>query len=61
SGTHSWEYWGAQLNAMKSDLQQPLVVVAARPSPIRCAGCCRWWCRRWGWRPAPAAGQTSSR
>ena len=21
NGTHSWEYWGAQLNAMKGDLQ----------------------------------------
>ncbi|MXI82046.1 hypothetical protein GR254_24350, partial [Mycobacterium tuberculosis] len=20
NGTHSWEYWGAQLNAMKGDL-----------------------------------------
>ncbi len=24
SGTHSWEYWGAQLQAMKTDLQQSL-------------------------------------
>lgn len=24
SGTHSWEYWGAQLNAMKPDLQRAL-------------------------------------
>ncbi|MFZ0905737.1 MAG: alpha/beta hydrolase family protein [Mycobacterium sp.] len=24
NGTHSWEYWGAQLNAMKSDLQHSL-------------------------------------
>jgi diacylglycerol O-acyltransferase / trehalose O-mycolyltransferase len=24
SGTHSWEYWGAQLNAMKPDLQASL-------------------------------------
>jgi diacylglycerol O-acyltransferase/trehalose O-mycolyltransferase len=24
SGTHSWEYWGAQLNAMKPDLQGAL-------------------------------------
>ncbi len=24
SGTHSWEYWGAQLNAMKGDLQTTL-------------------------------------
>ena len=24
SGTHSWEYWGAQLNAMKPDLQRVL-------------------------------------
>jgi diacylglycerol O-acyltransferase/trehalose O-mycolyltransferase len=24
SGTHSWEYWGAQLNAMKGDLQSSL-------------------------------------
>ncbi len=24
TGTHSWEYWGAQLNAMKPDLQQTL-------------------------------------
>ncbi len=24
SGTHSWEYWGAQLNAMKGDLQGAL-------------------------------------
>ena len=24
SGTHSWEYWGAQLNAMKPDLQRTL-------------------------------------
>jgi diacylglycerol O-acyltransferase / trehalose O-mycolyltransferase len=24
TGTHSWEYWGAQLNAMKSDLQASL-------------------------------------
>ena len=23
-GTHSWEYWGAQLNAMKGDLQSSL-------------------------------------
>ncbi|MDT5225110.1 MAG: diacylglycerol O-acyltransferase / trehalose O-mycolyltransferase, partial [Mycobacterium sp.] len=23
-GTHSWEYWGAQLNAMKGDLQGAL-------------------------------------
>ena len=23
-GTHSWEYWGAQLNAMKADLQSSL-------------------------------------
>ena len=23
-GTHSWEYWGAQLNAMKPDLQGAL-------------------------------------
>jgi diacylglycerol O-acyltransferase/trehalose O-mycolyltransferase len=23
-GTHSWEYWGAQLNAMKGDLQGSL-------------------------------------
>ena len=24
NGTHSWEYWGAQLNAMKPDLQGAL-------------------------------------
>ena len=24
SGTHSWEYWGQQLNAMKPDLQRVL-------------------------------------
>jgi len=24
NGTHSWEYWGAQLNAMKPDLQSTL-------------------------------------
>lgn len=24
NGTHSWEYWGAQLNAMKGDLQSSL-------------------------------------
>ena len=24
NGTHSWEYWGAQLNAMKGDLQGTL-------------------------------------
>lgn len=24
NGTHSWEYWGAQLNAMKGDLQTSL-------------------------------------
>ena len=24
NGTHSWEYWGAQLNAMKGDLQGSL-------------------------------------
>jgi diacylglycerol O-acyltransferase/trehalose O-mycolyltransferase len=24
NGTHSWEYWGAQLNGMKGDLQQVL-------------------------------------
>ena len=24
NGTHSWEYWGAQLNAMKGDLQGAL-------------------------------------
>jgi len=24
NGTHSWEYWGAQLNAMKPDLQRSL-------------------------------------
>jgi diacylglycerol O-acyltransferase/trehalose O-mycolyltransferase len=24
NGTHSWEYWGAQLNAMKPDLQSSL-------------------------------------
>ena len=24
TGTHSWEYWGAQLNAMKPDLQRVL-------------------------------------
>jgi diacylglycerol O-acyltransferase/trehalose O-mycolyltransferase len=24
NGTHSWEYWGAQLNAMKGDLQSTL-------------------------------------
>ncbi len=24
NGTHSWEYWGSQLNAMKPDLQQAL-------------------------------------
>jgi diacylglycerol O-acyltransferase / trehalose O-mycolyltransferase / mycolyltransferase Ag85 len=23
-GTHSWEYWGSQLNAMKGDLQGAL-------------------------------------
>lgn len=26
SGTHSWEYWGEQLNEMKADLQQTLGV-----------------------------------
>ncbi|AWV48414.1 antigen 85A, mycolyltransferase [Mycobacterium leprae Kyoto-2] len=26
-GTHSWEYWGAQLNAMKPDLQNTLMAV----------------------------------
>ncbi|WP_293056796.1 hypothetical protein, partial [Mycobacterium sp.] len=24
NGTHSWEYWGAQLQAMKPDLQRAL-------------------------------------
>jgi diacylglycerol O-acyltransferase/trehalose O-mycolyltransferase len=24
NGTHSWEYWGSQLNAMKGDLQGTL-------------------------------------
>ena len=24
NGTHSWEYWGSQLNAMKGDLQSTL-------------------------------------
>ena len=28
NGTHSWEYWGQQLNAMKPDLQGTLGATA---------------------------------
>ncbi len=31
NGTHSWEYWGQQLNAMKPDLQR---VLGATPGPV---------------------------
>jgi diacylglycerol O-acyltransferase / trehalose O-mycolyltransferase len=34
TGTHSWEYWGAQLNAMKPDLQRVLgATPGAGPGP----------------------------
>ncbi len=35
SGTHSWEYWGSQLNAMKPDLQQ---VLGATPNAAPAQG-----------------------
>ena len=31
NGTHSWGYWGAQLQAMKPDMQRVLGVVAPPP------------------------------
>ncbi|HVQ98231.1 MAG TPA: alpha/beta hydrolase family protein [Mycobacterium sp.] len=38
NGTHSWEYWGAQLNAMKPDLQQVLgATPGAAPAPSAAA------------------------
>jgi diacylglycerol O-acyltransferase/trehalose O-mycolyltransferase len=46
NGTHSWEYWGQQLNAMKPDLQQTLDAV---PNPAPAAE---------GAEPGPA-GQTT--
>ena len=30
AGTHSWEYWGAQLQQMKPDIQR---VLGATPQP----------------------------
>jgi diacylglycerol O-acyltransferase/trehalose O-mycolyltransferase len=33
NGTHSWEYWGQQLNAMKPDLQQTLGATPNTASP----------------------------
>ena len=35
NGTHSWEYWGQQLNAMKGDLQSTL---GATPGPVAAPG-----------------------
>src|SRR6201996_425251 len=38
NGTHSWEYWGAQLNGMKGDLQQSLgATPGAAPAPAAAA------------------------
>ncbi|AUI39473.1 85A/85B/Rv3407 fusion protein [macacine betaherpesvirus 3] len=34
NGTHSWEYWGAQLNAMKGDLQSSLGAGAAARATV---------------------------
>ena len=39
NGTHSWEYWGAQLNAMKGDLQSTLGRHAGRGSGHGCCCC----------------------
>jgi diacylglycerol O-acyltransferase / trehalose O-mycolyltransferase len=39
NGTHSWEYWGSQLNAMKGDLQQALgATPGAAPAPAPARG-----------------------
>ena len=39
NGTHSWEYWGAQLNAMKPDLQSTLgATPGAGPATAGAAG-----------------------
>ncbi|CAM3324865.1 diacylglycerol acyltransferase/mycolyltransferase Ag85A [Mycobacterium intermedium] len=39
NGTHSWEYWGAQLNAMKPDLQATLgATPGAGPATATAAG-----------------------
>ena len=34
SGTHSWEYWGQQLNQMKPDIQRVLGAVPQPSTPV---------------------------
>jgi diacylglycerol O-acyltransferase/trehalose O-mycolyltransferase len=38
NGTHSWEYWGSQLNAMKPDLQRVLGATPGGPPAAAAVG-----------------------